>query len=178
MTNIRKGIKNILIDVKYKLGLNKLGWMKVFLSPFRPPVPVLYVGKIAVGVPYMLPRVWVKDKDDKTFTSRPKKFGFDIVPLGYKWKYYELRHEWNPVWSFVIGKYQIAVIWKKEGLEWESYLTYEYKTDKALKRKQRLEQCREIDSNVWTRYANGEESRIDYFLLSLKRKWRKKFYTE
>jgi hypothetical protein len=35
-------------------------WMKVYLSPFKPPVPKLYIGNVAIGTPYFLPRRWVK----------------------------------------------------------------------------------------------------------------------
>ena len=35
-------------------------WMRVYNSPFKPIIPKLYIGKVAIGTPYFLPRVWVK----------------------------------------------------------------------------------------------------------------------
>ncbi|HSE99941.1 MAG TPA: hypothetical protein VLA48_03510 [Nitrososphaeraceae archaeon] len=34
--------------------------IKVYFSPFKPPIPKFYIGKIAIGVPYFLPRCSVK----------------------------------------------------------------------------------------------------------------------
>jgi hypothetical protein len=46
--------------MKLKYFLQRFNWMKVYLSPFKPPMPKLYIGKTAIGTPYFLPRVWVK----------------------------------------------------------------------------------------------------------------------
>jgi hypothetical protein len=40
--------------------LKEFEWMKVYLSPFKPPIPRFYFGKIALGTPYFLPRVFRK----------------------------------------------------------------------------------------------------------------------
>jgi len=40
-------------------------WMKVYYSPFKFFMPKLYVGKIAIGTPYFLPRRWVKATSEK-----------------------------------------------------------------------------------------------------------------
>ena len=32
----------------------KFEWMGVYFSPFKPPVPKFYVGKVAVGVPHFI----------------------------------------------------------------------------------------------------------------------------
>lgn len=50
---------------KYKYSklywfLKKFEWMKLYFSPFKPFLPKLYIGKTAIGVPYFLPRKWVK----------------------------------------------------------------------------------------------------------------------
>jgi len=50
---------------KYKYSklywfFKEFSWMAVYFSPFKPPIPRLYIGKVAIGTPYFLPRVWRK----------------------------------------------------------------------------------------------------------------------
>lgn len=45
---------------KLKYILYDLRWLKVLNSPFKPFKLKLYVGKTQIGVPYFLPRKWVK----------------------------------------------------------------------------------------------------------------------
>lgn len=45
---------------KLKYFFSEFKWMSVYNSPFKPPIPKLYIGKIAIGTPYFLPRVWKK----------------------------------------------------------------------------------------------------------------------
>ena len=40
--------------------IEDLRWLKVLNSPFKPFSVRCYVGKTAVGIPYFLPRKWVK----------------------------------------------------------------------------------------------------------------------
>ena len=40
--------------------MSKFDFLKILNSPFKLPRLKLYVGKIAVGTPYFLPRRWVK----------------------------------------------------------------------------------------------------------------------
>ena len=114
-------------------------FLNVYNSPFKPPKLRWYFGKIAIGVPYFLPRVWkkftakdciehatksMKNKNliKKSFGEwydyykgyrKPvtRKIGFDFVDLGYKtkWSSTDFRFESRPVWSFVAFGYQIAV---------------------------------------------------------------------
>ena len=46
--------------MKLKYFLSEFKWMKVYFSPFKPPKPKLYIGKVSIGTPYFLPRKWVK----------------------------------------------------------------------------------------------------------------------
>lgn len=51
--------------MKYKYSklywfLKSFEWMSVYFSPFKPPIPRVYIGKIAIGVPIFFPRVWKK----------------------------------------------------------------------------------------------------------------------
>ena len=48
-------LKYILRDIEYKLK-----WLKILNSPFKPFKVGLYMGKTQLGVPYFLPRKWVK----------------------------------------------------------------------------------------------------------------------
>ena len=48
-------LKYILRDIEYKLK-----WLKVLNSPFKPFKVSLYMGKTRLGIPYFLPRKWVK----------------------------------------------------------------------------------------------------------------------
>jgi hypothetical protein len=40
--------------------LKRLRWVKILFSPFKPFKVKCYVGKTQIGVPYFLPRKWVK----------------------------------------------------------------------------------------------------------------------
>lgn len=103
----------------------------------------------------------------------PKKIGFDFVDLGWKtkWTAKDIRFEWAPVWSFVCFGYQIAITWNapEQDHYWESWIYYEYHTDKTKTRSERITQCREEFPNTWTRHPKGEESvTIDYYDIILK----------
>lgn len=154
--------------------MNKFKWLNIYKSPFRKPKLIFYTGKVAVGTPYMLPRKWVKS-DNGYLKPVPRRIGFDFVGLGWKDKWDSPRHEWNPVWSFVFFKWQIAIIFNLDTYSWESYLTYKYycKKKDVL---ERLKESRKLNPNVWVRYDKDDERvETDYFLKSLTNKWRKKF---
>src|SRR5690349_15670882 len=40
--------------------LRDFEFLKVYFSPFKPIIPRFYIGKIAIGCPYFLPRKWIK----------------------------------------------------------------------------------------------------------------------
>jgi hypothetical protein len=51
--------------MKYKYSklywfINDLKWMSVYFSPFKPIIPKLYIGKVALGTPYFFPRRFIK----------------------------------------------------------------------------------------------------------------------
>lgn len=80
----------------------------------------------------------------------PKKIGFDFVGLGWKTKWHETdyRYEWNPRWSFVFWKWQVALIFRApddvyDYYYWESWLYYHYSTDKNKSQRERIEQVKE-----------------------------------
>jgi len=199
---------------KLKYILEDLRWLKVLNSPFKPFNVKLYIGKTKVGIPYFLPRKWVKatpklqtkaalDKiksEERYNKSNPKyareiksfeelyedyknysfpvplKVGFSYCGLGYKtkWTSTDFRYEWGPVLSFVFFGYQIALMvgHKHSSHYWESWLYYEYATDRTKSKHERIEQCRKEFPQTWTISSYGKEDEtIDYYTRILKSKY-------
>ena len=112
----------------------------------------------------------------KGFTkSVPKKIGFDFVELGWKtkWTNTDYRFEWSPLISFVFFKWQIAVIFQapEKSHYWESWLYYEYNTDKSKSQKERIEQCQKEFKQDWISYKNGIKTKTNYYKSILKKKY-------
>jgi len=108
-------------------------FISYFNNPFVRPKIKFYIGKVAVGTPYFFPRKTIKDPDKPKYLKFiPKKIGFDIVSLGWKTKWSQFRFEWAPVVSFVFFKWQIAItiVAPEQDHYWESWLYYQYETDK------------------------------------------------
>lgn len=203
--------------MKYKYSklywfLNDLKWMSVYFSPFKPIIPKLYFGKIALGCPYFFPRRFVKatpkrahkatedyikreesynkmnpdyartikpyekifEEKMKCSFSEPKIIGFDFVSLGWKTKYDDYRHEWNPMWSFVFFGYQIALMFVPENdmHYFECWLYYSRETDKSKSCEERIKQAREKYPCKWTTYRDGVEEEICYWDVILKNKYK------
>lgn len=169
--------------IKYKL--NQLRYWKALFSPFKPFNIKLYVGKIAIGVPYFYPRKWYKSKTRPGYMeSKSIKVGFDSCGLGWKtkWTDTDFRYEWGPVLTFVFFGYQIALIINQKCKHhyWEAWLYYEYATDKTKSKKERIAQCRKEFPQTWTTYhkspktgKNTTQEIIDYYNLILKPKYLK-----
>jgi len=114
---------------------------------------------------------------NSTLNSRyavPKKIGFDFVGLGWKikWTDTDYRFEWNPIWSFVFFKWQIAVSFVPDDCHhyWACWLTYENNTDKNLPAEERIKIAKEINPEVWTSSREGKEETICYWDKVLKEK--------
>jgi hypothetical protein len=106
----------------------------------------------------------------------PLKVGFSYCSLGWKTKYDDFRHEWNPILSFVFFGYQIALTFYSpyHSHYWESWLYYEYRTDKTKSKRERIEQCRKEAPQTWTSHRHDEEPvTTDYYTKILKPKWLK-----
>lgn len=194
------------MKIKYKIKyfLEKFDFLKVYNSPFKPIIPYLYIGRVAIGTPIFLPRVWklytkqeaidatIKELKnnlnaekigfDKLFydysrrsKSVLKKIGFDFVGHGWKtkWTSTDYRHEWNPVWSFVFFKWQIALIFNPiEAYHyWECWLYYSRNTDKTKSTYERLIQARKEFPCTWASTKNGVETKTCYWDVILKDKW-------
>lgn len=123
----------------------KFDYIGVFNSPFVRPKFKWYFGKIALGVPYFLPR---------------KKFGFDVVGLGWKtkWSDTDYRFEWGPIASFVFLKWQIAVSLQVPDTDsyWEAWLYYNHNTDKTKSQRERIEQCKKEYSRKYIGYSKTD----------------------
>ena len=156
--------------------MNKFSFLKALFSPFKPFKLQWYVGKIAIGTPYFFPRRWVKDKDKPGYLKAvPRKIGFDFVSLGWKTKYRDddYRFEWAPLWSFVFFKWQIVVTFAASNPApyWESWLYYEYSTDKTKSKAERIAQCRKKAPQTWIIHEGNTETKIDYYDEILKKKY-------
>jgi hypothetical protein len=155
--------------------MNKLSFIKALWSPFKPFKLKWYCGKIAIGTPYFFPRV----VDKKINRFKLKKIGFDFVGLGWKtkWSDTDYRFEWNPVWSFVFFKWQIAVMFiaPEQDRYWEAWLYYERNTDKSKSKTERIAQCRKEFNLTWKTSSLSKQTSetIDYYTRVLKKKYLK-----
>lgn len=123
--------------------------------------------------------VWNKDigfnklyyKYSRNRKAVPKKIGFDFVPLGWKTKWDDYRHECNPIWSFVFFKWQIALTFtpKHDTHYWECWLYYSRETKGTTK--ERIKQARKDFPCIWTSTENGVEIKTDYWDKVLKNKF-------
>jgi hypothetical protein len=160
-----KFIKNIKEFISY------------FNTPFVRPKIKLYIGKVSIGTPYFLPRKAIKDPDKPGYLKFvPKKIGFDVVTLGWKTKWSQFRFEWDPLISFVFFKWQIAITISatEQDHYWESWLYYQYETDKTKSKLERAIQCQKKYPQNWKLSKNGVETKVDYYDLILKKKYRLK----
>lgn len=185
-----------------KYFLNKFTFLKTYFSPFKPIKPKFHFGKVKIGVPIFYPRMWKKHTPktaskkaleepnnymkDWSFRKKydhyikcqhaiPKKVGFDFVSLRWKtkWSNTDIRHETDPVWSFVFFGWQLAIVWSApfHSHYWEAWLTYHYFTDKKFSVQERIKLAREITPNIWTSHYQGKKETIDYWTKILKNKY-------
>lgn len=148
-----------------------------FNTPFVRPKFKLYVGKVAIGTPYFLPRKTIKDPDKPGYLKFvPKKIGFDFCTLGWKTKWEQYRFEWAPIISFVFFKWQIAITIAAPEMNhyWESWLFYKYDTDKTKSKLERAIQCQKEYPQIWKLWKNGVETKVNYYDLILKKKYQLK----
>lgn len=106
-----------------------------------------------------------------------KYFGFNWVYLGWKTKWDEFRHEWNPGFSLVLFGKQLAahiIPYPEErgALEssyWEALLTYLYETDKNADKITRCKQMISKYNCTW----RGNNISTNYYTIFLKDKYQK-----
>jgi len=152
-------------------------FISYFNTPFVRPKLKFYIGKVAVGTPYFFPRRAIKDPDKPRYLKFiPKKIGFDIVKLGWKTKWSQFRFEWSPIISFVFFKWQIAVTIEATEMHhyWESWLYYQYETDKKKSKLERAIQCQKEYTQIWETSKDGVRTKVDYYDKIIKKKYRVK----
>ena len=136
---------------KLKWFVKDFEWMKVYFSPFKSPKPKFYFGKVAIGVPYFLPRVWKKATPEKARKKaleeleRVKKH--NSVEGNYKLReesfevLYEryLRYEfaepkkigfdfvpmrWKTKWTDTDYRFESSPIWSFVFFKWQIAITF------------------------------------------------------
>ena len=161
---------------KLKYFIQSFNWMRVYFSPFAPPIPRFYIGKVGMGTPYFLPRRWVDNKDKPGYMKAVSKtIGFDFVSLGWKTKFDSYRFEWSPIWSFVFFKWQVAVTFVAPEIDhyWECWLYYNNDTDRTKTTNERLYQSMKEYPCTWTTHSSGQEPRtVCYWDVILKDKYK------
>lgn len=176
--NIRIKIKSIIKDFKYSLNLKRFEFLKIYFSPFKPPKLEFYFGPIAVGVPYFLPRQFVKVRDKDAIGWRPKPvkwFQVKFIGLGYKtkWSPTDYRHEWDPLLSIVFCKRQFVMTWRllSDPVAWELWLYYDRNTNKARSKEYRVRYCVLHNPSIWSHHQNGFTTTYNVYSLVLKKKY-------
>lgn len=159
---MKNWVKNIKRDFE---------WISAFNSPFKSPKLKWYFGEIAIGTPYFYPRRWINNPEKPGYKMAvTKKIGFDFVNLGWKtkWSDTDYQFEWNPIWSFVFFKWQIAVSFVPHDCHyyWEAWLYYHYNT-KGTQR-ERIEVCKKEFPQT---YAVSKGETVNFYNKILKRKY-------
>ena len=161
---------------RVKYFIESFSWMRVFFSPFTPPTPKFYIGKVNVGTPYFFPRRWVVNKEKHGYRKPVDKIiGFDFISLGWKTKFDSYRFEYAPVWSFVFFKWQMSVTFVAPEMDHygECWLYYYYHTDRTKTTNERLWQSMKEYPCTWTTHTSGKEGRtICYWDVILKDKYK------
>jgi len=109
-----------------------------------------------------------------------KYFGFHFISLGWKTKWGEYRFEWNPCISIVLFGKQlfIGIIPNIDpnsmyDCYWETWLNYEYDTNKSLSKLERLEELISKHSCTWIHYKDGNKISVNHYKYILKEKYLK-----
>jgi hypothetical protein len=151
----------------------RLNWLGIYNSPFYPPKIKFYFGEIRVGMPYFYPRYWSK----KEHCWKQKKwFGFDLLGLGYKYKYDQVRYEWFPRISIILFNRQCVISFVGhshiQDIYWEAFLTYR-DLDKSMSKEERCLELRKQFGFSWKSLSQGVETVGDDAKICLKPKYLK-----
>lgn len=110
----------------------------------------------------------------------PKKFGVDVVGLGWKPKFDSYRFEWSPMVSFVGFGKQLCLLFGVDPRTtgslmdlcyWEAWLYYTMRTDPKQSKTERLKATMSMYSAKWTNRSSGEEKTVNYYKFILKDKY-------
>jgi hypothetical protein len=185
-----------------KYTLERFRWLKILFSPFKPFSIKLYVGKTQVGIPYFLPRKWVKYTDEDAIKASleykanknkvlvsdkqlfemykkyskavPLKVGFSYCSLGWKtkWSDTDFRHEWSPILSFVFFGYQIALIVYHKHSS-HYWEPWLYYEYATDKTKSKRERIEQCRKEAPETWTSSAEGTVDYYERILKSKYLK-----
>lgn len=185
-----------------KYTLQSFRWVKALWSPFKPFKVRLYAGKTQIGIPYFLPRKWVKYTDeeakiaaikamgDTKFVKKsmdewyneykkynkavPLKVGFSYCSLGWKtkWTSEDFRHEWNPILSFVFFGYQIALTFYSP-YHSHYWEPWLYYEYATDKTKSKRERIEQCRKEAPETWTSSTEGTVDYYERILKPKYLK-----
>ena len=150
----------------------------------------IYLSNLIEHKPYSSLKLNSKRKTIKDFLPLanekvfvPRKFGINLVPLGWKTKFDDIRYEYNPAISFVAFKKQLYVEFTFEdtsensnGLEnecyWEAALFYRHRTPKKESTISRLVYCVFGNSVTWTWWDQDNQIiKVDYYNKIIKNKY-------
>lgn len=106
-----------------------------------------------------------------------KWFHIHFTTLGWKTKWDEFRHEWNPLLSIVLLNRQFVMFilpnvdFERSDSYWEIWLYYHFRTDKELSKTERLKQVFKQHSCTWISSKDGVDTTVDHYLHVLKNKY-------
>lgn len=124
---------------------------------------------------------WIKNYA-KTHTKpiTIKYFGWDFTTLGWKTKWSDYRFEWSPSFSIVIFGKQLFIsilpnIEKYKDIirincYWESWLNWEFNTNKTKSKEERFKELIYKHSNTW---GSEKDGWTDYYYHILNKKYLK-----
>lgn len=147
--------------------------LNILKSPFKFPKIKIYLGKVKSS-PYV--------RKSLNFKIGKNKINIKISYYGVGWKvkYNEyVSYESSPYFSIIWGNKQFCISVKApvdhDDVYWESYLYYEYLTDKKESKLCRLMETRDKQGMAFTNYSPPlyEPKKIDYYYEITKRKYRK-----
>ena len=83
-----KKIKQKIDAIKYSLNYY-FGYLEIFNTPFIKPKIKVYFGDVSIGIPYFLPRKWVKLTKKEAIESAKEELERENIKLYYKDKSFD-----------------------------------------------------------------------------------------
>jgi len=136
---------------KLKYFFSDFKWMTVYNSPFKLPIPKLYIGKAAIGTPYFLPRAWKKATPQQAinaaieemnrvgdYNRREKKYKQTVHSFSYLYDKYidysfpqpkQLGFDfvplgWKTKWTSTDYRFEWSPVWSFVFFKWQIAITF------------------------------------------------------
>lgn len=136
---------------KLKYFIKNFDFLKVYNSPFRKPRLKLYMGKVAIGTPYFLPRKWVKATPERATKAalqeiddvikhnerssaykRTVKSFDDLFKEKMRYSYPEPKKigfdfvslGWKTKWSDTDYRFEWSPVWSFVFFKWQIVITF------------------------------------------------------